>query len=126
MEKTTMNETTANEYLYKYAEIQARIDRLEVEKSLLKDKLGDMLKSAGLREYTGAGQVAQFRDKHTFQFDVPLILKVVPTAASVLKINDKDYNKILVGHEQELANARKLLKTDTTLYITSQKSKGGK
>ncbi len=118
---TSEQRDAVDKAIYVYGELQARIDRLQAEQAHMKDAIETAMKGAGITEYRCKTATAQFRDKHTFKYNMEIILNAVPEARKYVKIRAEDYNRVLVGHEVELAEARKLVKKEQVLYITPLK-----
>jgi len=104
-----------------YLQLAAKIKHIEAEQAILKTKLEADMNSAGVLEVEGTDGKAVMSAKNAYKFDVAQILKVVPGVVSKLKISNEDFNKVLVGNEAALANARVV--TGTTYPITISATK---
>lgn len=109
--------------IFDYLQLKAKIDHLEAEQAVLKNELAGVMAQMGLETFDSPDGVARTIVKHTYAFDVPTIITVVPTIVSKLKLSNDDYNKFLVGNEAKLATCRTVLRTDRTLTISVPKQK---
>jgi hypothetical protein len=117
------NDEEARSLIFSYLQLKAQVDNLKAEQEIAKAKLEAVMALMGMASYEAPAGKAQIVERHKYAFDCALILKVVPAAAAKMDIANDDFNKVLIGNEVALAEARKVLGTTRSIVITAPRKK---
>jgi ribosomal protein S17 len=120
---SVLDDATARGHLFDYLQLKAKMDHIKAEQDIVKAQLEALMTKMGVTQVVSAEGKGLIVVKHTYQFDVATIIKVVPTLVSKLKLSNEDFNKVLVGNEIALAATRKVISTTQSLAISEAKKK---
>jgi hypothetical protein len=118
-----LEQAKARGLLFDYLQLKAKMDHIKAEQDIVKGQLEVVMKAMGVTDVSSTEGKGMIITKHTYSFDIPVIIKVVPAIITKLKLSNEDFNKVLVGNEIALAATRKVLGTTSSLTITEAKKK---
>jgi hypothetical protein len=118
-----LEQAKARGFLFDYIQLKAKMDHIKAEQDIVKMQLEALMKTMAVTEVVGVEGKGLIIKKHTYSFDIPTIIRVVPIIIPKLKLSNEDFNKVLVGNEIALAATRKVVGTTETLTITEAKKK---
>lgn len=116
-----MNNEELTKKLVSYRLLEEQKAMIESQQDALKLDISAHMVENKLETLESNGIVAQFVARTKYAFDVKGILTAVPEAINYLKLTDKDYTKLLKGHEQAIGGLRSVVSSDKSLTIREKK-----